>query len=426
MTGRVLSRISTFGVFFAVVATLGVATHETASAVDTSWHEIAAMPEARWFGAAGVGSDGKIYAFGGYVLEQGSPVAAHGIGRNSLVIYDPVTNTWTRGPEVPKFTRRNKGTYLRGNRISALTPQPYEHRIPVVMPYEAINGAADGQGRVHWFGTLGSVFFDPGNGQWQQTVPLYDDDAKQWLDPIPPFWRNSAATATGPDGRIYRIGGGGMVTAEAGGYHPELLATVDVYDATTGAWQVLTPMQQARQISAAAFGADGKLYVFGGYGGPSWGIGQLQGESDETFAARFKEFERLGREALRSVEVYDPATNHWSWREPMPVGVEGAAAGLGADGRIYVVGGTISYSNPVARREVQVYDPAADHWSEGPAMNETRQGHMVVATKDGRIYAIGGTNAHQVFHPRMIVGGPPAELGSPLASVEVLETKPSP
>jgi N-acetylneuraminic acid mutarotase len=383
------------------------------------------MPEARWFGAAGVGSDGSIYAFGGYVLQQGHPVRAFGIGQNSLVIYNPATNLWVRGPAVPKFQLRMRGTEVHGNRMDALKRIPYERVGTKEMPYEAINGGADGQGRVHWFGTTGSVFFDPVKGAWGQVlIPLIDNDANQWIDPTPPLSRNSAATATGPDGRIYRIGGAG--SAEENSSRPELLATVDAYNATTGAWQVLAPMHRARQLFAAAFGADGMLYVFGGYGGPAWGIERVEGESDETYATRIKEMEHLAHEALRSVEVYDPATNRWSVRAPMPVGVEGAGAALGADGRIYVVGGAISYSNPAACREVQVYDPATDRWSEGPALNEARQGHMVVATKDGRIYAIGGTNQHSVFHPRMIVGGEPGESGGPLASVEVLETKPNP
>ena len=91
------------------------------------------------------------------------------------------------------------------------------------------------------------------------------------------YGRQSHTATTGPDGKIYVVGGYGskavpppkapdtsdrpLVQRERG-----LLGTVEVYDPVTNTWTEKAPLHQARQMHAAAFGLDGKLYVFGGYG----------------------------------------------------------------------------------------------------------------------------------------------------------------
>jgi N-acetylneuraminic acid mutarotase len=203
----------------------------------------------------------------------------------------------------------------------------------------------------------------------------------------------------------------------------ELLSSMEIYDPKTNRWLVGASMHQGRQIFPAAFGPDGKLYVFGGYGHLGE-VTQKEGESEESYRKRIEEMDRVGTYALSSVEAYDPKTDTWAPRAPMLVGMEGSGAALGADGKIYVVGGTRNFPNPLPERLVQVYDPLRDTWSKGPYLNPRRQGLAVVSTTEGRIYAIGGTSEYSAFHPRMLVGGEPWERGGPLASVEVLETAP--
>jgi N-acetylneuraminic acid mutarotase len=228
-----------------------------------------------------------------------------------------------------------------------------------------------------------------------------------------------AASATDREGRLYLLGGIGFPirTREK----RRLLREAEVYDPEAHRWAEIAPMQQGRQHFAAAFGADGRLYVFGGYGHTGvWT--EEPGETYEEYIARSDR--EIRTSMLDSVEAWDPATNEWTPRAPMPVAIEASRAALGADGRIYVVGGNRSVSNPRGERIVQVYDPRTDSWSMGPKLRTARQGHAVVATPDGRIWAIGGTNRHAVFHPRMIVGGEPAVRGDVLSSVEVLDTRP--
>jgi N-acetylneuraminic acid mutarotase len=86
-----------------------------------------------------------------------------------------------------------------------------------------------------------------------------------------------------------------------------------------------------------------------------------------------------------SVEAYDPATNTWTEKAPMPT----ARADLGVavvGGIIYAVGGSDDTLGTIA---VESYDPATNHWTVHASMPEGRVafGAGVVG---GTLYAVGG------------------------------------
>ena len=385
------------------------------------------MPEPRWFHWAGLGNDGRIYAFGGYVLPRGEVVRQHGLKQYAMVVYDPQQDMWQRGPEPPAFRTTLRDVNRRRTLEGEWFLDPWETTVETKVDHQRMTGASGGGGEIYWFARRGDgpVIFDPETRAWTQPEGvIYYRNENRYEGSVPlAYAHNNAATATGPDGKIYLLGGFSRPKKDSGIWERTLLRQVEVYDPKTNAWSEIAPMQRARQLFAACFGPDGKLYVFGGYGHEG-SITQRPGESDAEFARRGAEMRALD-EALDFVEAWDPKTDSWSLRAPMPLGVIGAGAALGADGRIYVVGGTplfSSSSEPIDR--VQVYDPRTDSWSNGPSLNVARHGHAVVATPDGKIYAIGGTNRHSVFHPRQMVGGRPGKKGELLDSVEVLETEP--
>ena len=74
----------------------------------------------------------------------------------------------------------------------------------------------------------------------------------------------------------------------------------------------------------------------------------------------------------------------------MPVGLHHVGIGV-AGGRLYVIGGYrqsgLTVWEPVAT--VYAYDPATDSWSERAPM-PTARGALSVTEHDGKLYAIGG------------------------------------
>ena len=133
--------------------------------------------------------------------------------------------------------------------------------------------------------------------------------------------RQSPAVAV-LDGKLYVVGGWGN------GFH-DCLSSVERYDPSTNAWEVVQPMASTRDDAIAAL-LDGKLYAVGGYndhGAP-----------------------------LSSVERYDPALDEWEAVTPMmEERFDHAVAVL--DGKLYAVGGRNEdgYLSSVER-----YDPALE------------------------------------------------------------------
>ncbi len=184
----------------------------------------------------------------------------------------------------------------------------------------------------------------------------------------------------------------------AGGSTTGALAT-KVYRATinTGNYPPPPPLENPLLVGWENVGANiptprwytvhaavgGKLYVMGGwdtndgYGGPPVG----------------------------NNEVYDPATNTWATKAPMPVPVRGAAcAAIGT--KIYVAGGSKTVRDvPDYDNTLQIYDTATDTWAIGPPMPTPRD-------------LVTGFAAQGTFH---VMGGSKDDPGNPGTLVNAWE-----
>ena len=129
------------------------------------------------------------------------------------------------------------------------------------------------------------------------------------------------------------------------------------------------------EVAAAVVG--GKLYALGG-----------------NFAGQ----------ALPRNEEYDPATDRWRLRAPLPEGRDhlGVAA---VNGKIYTFGGFTSSVHKGAGAVVFEYDPVSDTWRTLPPMKGPRAS-VGVAVIDGKIHVIGGRGldavtvaTHEVYDP---------------------------
>ena len=137
-----------------------------------------------------------------------------------------------------------------------------------------------------------------------------------------------------------------------------------------GVWRTAAPATMKRtEVVAATVG--GKIYVVGGFEQPS--LGNV-----------------LNFAITPAVEEYDPAVDRWTTKTSMPVGLHHVGIGV-VGGRLYIIGGYkqsgLSVWGPVAT--VYAYDPATDAWSERAPM-PTARGALSVTVHDGKLYAIGG------------------------------------
>ncbi len=386
--------------------------------VQAGWRDAPPLPDPRWFHRSASDLEGRLYAFGGRVAVV--PGAREmGLGPRSLDILDPSARRWRRGPPLPMYRARNRMKKHMKKAGDIVSPpirewiKEYDYEIALLA--EVPPGTAGRDGLIYWFQEPGPIVFDPSTERWDQPyVAFSDSDRPGWLDPVPRLVRQASVTATAPDGKIYHVGGLGYPLQRSERdlratrkWH--LLAAMEVFDPATKTWTERAPMQRARQLFAGTFGRDGRLYVFGGYG-HSGSVRAEEHDSEESFLEAAKEMELLGRNALTSTEIYDPATDTWVAGAPMPYGRNAMGAALGADGRIYVVGGAISYSSPVPRADVFVYDPATDRWEIGPRLRHRRYHHAVTVDPKGRIYAIGGIAGKRLLSM------------APTDSVEVLDT----
>lgn len=204
----------------------------------------------------------------------------------------------------------------------------------------------------------------------QRRPPAYDGWSLLAPLPVP----NSETAVTALDGKIYVIGG-----------YPwdrKTVATVQMYDSATDKWQLVAPLPvPLNHVMAAA--ANGKVFAIGGQ----------TTESSEPDKAGF----------VNTVYEYDPATNKWTTKAPMPTRRGGGAAAV-VDGKIYVAGG-----RPPGGADFAVYDPKADRWTR-LANLPTQRNHLAADAIDGKIYVVGGrfeggfrsqrTDAVEVFDPK--------------------------
>jgi N-acetylneuraminic acid mutarotase len=95
-----------------------------------------------------------------------------------------------------------------------------------------------------------------------------------------------------------------------------------------------------------------------------------------------------GNWRLTRNEEYDPKTDKWRSRAPLPSGAS-HMGGAVLDGKIYAIGGFVGQDHKGAVDRVFEYDPLADVWHALPALSRPR-GSIGAAALDGRIHAIGG------------------------------------
>jgi N-acetylneuraminic acid mutarotase len=213
--------------------------------------------------------------------------------------------------------------------------------------------------------TVGDIIYAVGGfdgGSLLQTLEAYNPATDTWTMRFPMPAARSHLAAAVVDGILYAVGG-----FDGNGQ----VATLEGYDPTTNMWATLPSMPTPRHSPAAA-ATGGILYVMGGY------VGFDGPPNSGGWSA--------------ALEAYDPATNTWTTKAPMPT-ARGHFAAVALNGRIYAIGGVRDTPSNVVFATVEEYDPATDHWTTKAPMITARWA-QATTTLNGFIYAIGGTTCN--------------------------------
>jgi hypothetical protein len=231
-------------------------------------------------------------------------------------------------------------------------------------------------------------------GQWGSAAPL-------------PIARSEMAWAAAEGDRMHIVGGYADREVNRPYHH--------VFDASQGVWRTAAPIPRgANHIGVAAL--NGVIYAFGGF------VGRNAIAVPDCYAYvvaddRWHSIQPLSQGARGSIsvvafdgvlhaiggrdtqsrdwhEVYDPRTDSWSTRAPIP-GPRDHTAAVALGGVILVAGGRRDTFDFLTGMHV-AYNPKADKWEERAPMPTPRSGHGGVVYQ-GKFFCMGGEGTRRVY-----------------------------
>jgi N-acetylneuraminic acid mutarotase len=277
------------------------------------------MPVARSHCPAAVWN-GKIFLFGGG--------GANFQSLQSVGIYDPETDRWSAGRDMP--------TLRSGTMAAALGDRIY---------------------------VMGGGFKQPdGKFVFFRKVEVYDPRTDSWSEGPDLLMPHDYPSTVVHEDSIYIFGGHHPDATQAGPLTDPGFAFCERLDLRRGRWEEIPPLPTPR-FATAAVAAGGRIRVLGGAG--------YRPEGFTNYA--------LG-------ESFDPVKNRW---EEEKITLPWSAAGLGAcllDGRIFIAGG---FDGETVHKRTAAWDPVQKRWEELDPMPRPRMA-MAALLSGGVLYLLGG------------------------------------
>ena len=333
------------------------------------WTATASMATPRSGHTATLLPDGKVLVAGG---ESSGYLAM-----DSAELYDPDTGTWT----------------ATGNMVT-----PRSGHTATLLPSGKVLVAGGGNGV-----NASAELYDPGTGTWSVTGNMVVSRALQ------------TATLLS-DGKVLVAGGFDITKPPGVGGSPEIVATAELYDPSSGTWSATGSMSTSRRDHTATLLPDGTVLVVGGRRNANPG-------GDER-----------GPEPLDTAELYHPLSGVWTATGAMDGDMVDQGATLLPDGKVLVeygigelvklydpgsgtwadvpfpdVGGFVTATllpdgtvlTTFAERDVELFDPATGSWAYTNSGSITfGAGATATLLHDGTVLVAGGdTNNAAVYHP---------------------------
>jgi len=213
------------GIIYVIGGESGVGQLKTVQAYNATsniWSIKADALNVTWMAGAATSSDGRIILIGG----ESSGFSSYS---NVTQIYNPATDSWTSGADMP--TGRSELGVVEGP-----------------------------DGLIYAMGGY--------NGSTLSVVEAYNPLTDSWITKAPmPTPKLEFGAALGPDGKIYIIGGGTSYGNNVGPFYD----TVEIYDPRTDTWSIPgwseSSMPTARKEFRAVAGLNGRIYAIGGANG---------------------------------------------------------------------------------------------------------------------------------------------------------------
>ncbi len=269
----------------------------------------------------------------------------------------------------------------------------------------------------------GKVLVAGGGTKPNASAELYDPATGAWTVTGTMVTPRSGHTATLlPSGKVLVAGGFDITKRPAIGGSPEIVATAELYDPSSGTWSATGSMSTSRRDHTATLLPDGTVLVVGGYRNANPG-------GDERHP-----------EPLETAELYRPLTGVWTATGSMDAAMVDQGATLLPDGNVLAeygttelvrlydsgrgtwsdipfpdLGGFVAATllrdgtvlTTFAATDVELYDPGARSWTYrtsgsitfgiGATATLLHDGTVLVA--GGEMAAGGDTNAAEVYHP---------------------------
>lgn len=152
---------------------------------------------------------------------------------------------------------------------------------------------------------------------------------------------------------------------------------------SVGRWTSKAPMPVA-MAEVGVGEVDGKIYVVGGT--------EQRGKGPPIWASKV-------------TLMYDPASDRWTERAPLPIGL--SHAGVAAvDGKLYAVGGFTTPVHIGPKSVAFAYDPRANRWQRIADISSAR-GSIATVSLGGKLHIFGGRISTEIVKLPVPPGTPP-------------------
>lgn len=276
--------------------------------------------------AVALGQDGNIYVFGG--------TTGNDTDYSTTFIYQPATNAWSLGANMPVAREGAQAVTLPDGRIAVLgggTQCAFDNLCSIGTVYNRVD------------------VYTPATNSWSSLAPMQS-----------PRYRFAASLY---NGHIYAMGGSDGTQA---------VSSVEAYDPNTDIWASMPSLPQPTEAAASAVDSAGNLDLFGGfdggsnfynnlvmYNGSAWNSGAALPQATEDTAAPVGSDGQVyivggfDTSWLDTVQSYNPISASWSSVTPLPSPTCCMGAVTIPSGQMYVVAGGIGLGSTVA-----VYGPS--------------------------------------------------------------------